>query len=69
VSGRAECICANADKRQAALDQVRAAACAQAVHAGADPAAVTVVQVEEQPLTYLPDPAIRIRVKAAGPAG
>ena len=70
VSGHAECICSNhPDKRQAALDEVRASACAQAVHAGADPVAVTVVQVEEVPLTYLSDPAIRIRAKAAGPAG
>jgi N-methylhydantoinase A/oxoprolinase/acetone carboxylase beta subunit len=70
ASGQAECICANhPEKRQAALDEVRASACAQAVHAGADPAAVAVVQVEEVPLTYLADPAIRIRVKAAGPAG
>lgn len=70
VSGHAECICSNRpDKRQAALDEVRGSACAQAVHAGADPAAVIVVHVEEVPLTYLSDPAIRIRVKAAGPAG
>jgi N-methylhydantoinase A/oxoprolinase/acetone carboxylase beta subunit len=70
VSGRAECICPNQpEKRHAALDEVRASACAEAVYAGADPAAVTVVQVEEQPLTYLSDPAIRIRVKAAGPPG
>jgi hypothetical protein len=70
VSGHAECISSNhPGKRQAALDEMRASACAQAVHAGADPAAVTVVQVQEVPLTYLSDPAIRIRVKAAGPAG
>ncbi|MEA2349419.1 MAG: hypothetical protein QOG86_360 [Thermoleophilaceae bacterium] len=70
VSGRAETICSSRpDKRQAALDELRASACAQAVYAGADPLAVTVVQVEEQPLTYLADPAVRIRVKAAGPAG
>jgi N-methylhydantoinase A/oxoprolinase/acetone carboxylase beta subunit len=68
VSGQAECICSNhPGKREAALDKVRAAACAQAAYAGADPAAVTVVRVEEQPLTYLPDPAIWIRVKAVGP--
>jgi pimeloyl-ACP methyl ester carboxylesterase len=70
VSGHAECISSNhPDRKRAALDEVRASACAQAVHAGADPATVTVVQVEEVPLTYLSDPAIRIRVKAAGPAG
>jgi N-methylhydantoinase A/oxoprolinase/acetone carboxylase beta subunit len=70
VSGHAECICSNhPEKRQAALDEVRSSACAQAVHAGADPAAVTVVQVEEVPLTYLSDPAIRIRARAEGPGG
>jgi N-methylhydantoinase A/oxoprolinase/acetone carboxylase beta subunit len=70
VSAHAECICSSRpDRRLAALDDVRATACAQAVHAGADPAAVAVVQVEEVPLTYLSPPAIRIRVKAAGPAG
>jgi N-methylhydantoinase A/oxoprolinase/acetone carboxylase beta subunit len=70
VSGHAECICSNhPGKRKAAFEEVRAAAFEQAVHAGADPAALTVVQVEEVPLTYLSDPAIRIRVKAAGPGG
>jgi N-methylhydantoinase A/oxoprolinase/acetone carboxylase beta subunit len=68
VSGHAECICSgDPDKRKAALEEVRASACARAVRAGADPTAVTVVQIEEVPLTYMADPAIRIRVKAAGP--
>jgi N-methylhydantoinase A/oxoprolinase/acetone carboxylase beta subunit len=70
VSAHAECICSSRpDRRLTALDDVRAAACAHAVHAGADPAAVAVVQVQEVPLTYLSEPAIRIRVRAAGPAG
>ncbi|MEA2398936.1 MAG: hypothetical protein QOK25_2492 [Thermoleophilaceae bacterium] len=70
VSGHAESIRSNhPDKRQAALAEVRESALAQAVHAGADPAAVAIVSVEVVPLTYLADPAIRIRVKAAGPAG
>jgi hypothetical protein len=70
VSGHAECICSNhPDKRRAALEEVRASARARAVQAGADPVAVTVLRVEEVPLTYLSDPAIRIRVTAAGPAG
>jgi N-methylhydantoinase A/oxoprolinase/acetone carboxylase beta subunit len=56
-------------KWQAALDAARISACARAVHAGADPATVTVVHVEEVPLAYLSEPAIRIRVRAAGPAG
>jgi N-methylhydantoinase A/oxoprolinase/acetone carboxylase beta subunit len=68
VSGQADRICpSRPDKRAAALAEARAAAIAMAVHAGADPAAVEVVEVEEIPLTYLVDPAIRIRVKAAGP--
>jgi N-methylhydantoinase A/oxoprolinase/acetone carboxylase beta subunit len=70
VSAHAECICSSRpDRRLAALDDVRASACAQAVHAGADPTAVSVVQVQEVPLNYLAEPAIRIRAKAAGPAG
>jgi hypothetical protein len=69
VSAHAECICpSRPDRRLAALADVRASACAQAVHAGADAAAVAVVQVQEVPLTYLSEPAIRIRVRAAGPA-
>jgi hypothetical protein len=39
----------------------------RAVAAGASPGAVDVVEVEEIPLTYLTNPAVRIRVKAAGP--
>ena len=40
---------------------------ARAIHAGADPDRVAVVEVAEIPLAYMLDPAIRIRVKAAGP--
>jgi hypothetical protein len=49
------------------MEEARVAAFARAVHAGADPARVEVVEVVEIPLSYLLDPAIRIRVKAAGP--
>jgi hypothetical protein len=70
VSGHAECICSsNPARRRAALDEVRASACARAVNAGAGPGAVAVMRVEEVPLSYLADPAIRIRVNAAGPPG
>jgi N-methylhydantoinase A/oxoprolinase/acetone carboxylase beta subunit len=70
VSGHAECICSShPDQREAALDELRASACAQAVHAGADPAEVTVVRVDEGPLTHLAGPVVRIRVRAAGPGG
>jgi N-methylhydantoinase A/oxoprolinase/acetone carboxylase beta subunit len=68
VSGQADRICPNRpDKRSQALEEARAAACARAIHAGADPDRVEVVEVDEVPLTYLLDPAVRIRVRAAGP--
>jgi N-methylhydantoinase A/oxoprolinase/acetone carboxylase beta subunit len=70
VSGRAERICADRpDARRRTLLEVRAAAFERAVHAGADPDGVEVVEVEEVPLTYLADPAVRLRVTAVGPAG
>ena len=50
-----------------AVEQLAARAKAAAVAAGADPTRVEVVDVEETPLTYLMEPAARIRVKAAGP--
>jgi N-methylhydantoinase A/oxoprolinase/acetone carboxylase beta subunit len=68
VSGQADRICPNRpDRRRVAIDDACDAAFARAVEAGADPAAVEVVEVEEIPLTYLVDPAVRIRVRAAGP--
>jgi hypothetical protein len=70
VSGQADRICPNRpDLRRRALEEVRAMAFSRAVHAGADPKAVEIVELEEIPLTYLVDPAVRIRVKAAGPRG
>jgi N-methylhydantoinase A/oxoprolinase/acetone carboxylase beta subunit len=53
--------------RQAALEEVSEEACARAIAAGASPRNVDVVEVEEIPLAYLTNPAVRIRVKAAGP--
>jgi N-methylhydantoinase A/oxoprolinase/acetone carboxylase beta subunit len=52
--------------RDAALAAARDEAIAKAVAAGADPATVQVVEVEEVPLTYLPSNAVRVRVKAVG---
>jgi len=53
--------------RRQAIDEAQAEACDQAVRAGADPEAVEIVEMEELPLAYLTNPAVRIRVKAAGP--
>lgn len=41
----------------------------QAIRAGADPNRLEVVDIEEIPLAYLTNPALRVRVKAAGPLG
>ena len=52
--------------RHQALGQAKQQAIDEAVTAGAVPASVHVVEVEEVPLTYLPSNATRIRVKAVG---
>lgn len=52
--------------RAEALTEARADAVGRAVAAGADPATVQIVDVEDIPLTYLPGNATRIRVKAVG---
>lgn len=54
--GHAEAVAAIAERARAA-----------AVAAGADPHHTVTVDVEETPLSYLMEPAARIRVKAAGP--
>jgi N-methylhydantoinase A/oxoprolinase/acetone carboxylase beta subunit len=68
VSGQFARICLNRpDIRRAVLHEVRAEALARAVDAGAHPDTVAVVEVDETPLTYLVQPTVRIRVRAAGP--
>jgi hypothetical protein len=57
------------DGRRAAVEAACEEARIQAVRAGADPASIEIVEVEEIPLAYLTNPASRIRVKAAGPLG
>ena len=52
--------------RDAVIEDVKNAAKAEAVKAGADEATVEVVELEEIPLAYLPSNAIRFRVKAVG---
>jgi N-methylhydantoinase A/oxoprolinase/acetone carboxylase beta subunit len=52
--------------RKEALDQARHEATDKAVAAGAQRDSVSVVDVEEIPLTYLPSNAVRVRVKAVG---
>ena len=53
--------------RQAAIEEASDEARERAVRAGADADHVEIVEIEEVPLAYLTNPAVRIRVKAAGP--
>lgn len=52
--------------RVEALENARSEAMDRAIVAGADPATVEVVDIEEVPLAYLPSNAVRIRMKAVG---
>jgi N-methylhydantoinase A/oxoprolinase/acetone carboxylase beta subunit len=68
VGGSAERICAGRpDLLRAAVDELTAEAFDRAVQAGASPEHLRVAGIEEVPLAYLRDPAVRIRVRAAGP--
>jgi N-methylhydantoinase A/oxoprolinase/acetone carboxylase beta subunit len=53
--------------REAAIAEASQEAIERAVSAGAARESVEVVEIEEVPLAYLTDPAVRIRVKAGGP--
>ena len=53
--------------RDAAISEASQEAIERAVSAGAARESVEVVEIEEVPLAYLTDPAVRIRVKAGGP--
>ncbi len=52
--------------REEALEIARNMAKDEAVRAGADPATVEIIDIQEVPLAYLPGNATRIRVRAAG---
>jgi N-methylhydantoinase A/oxoprolinase/acetone carboxylase beta subunit len=69
ASGRWEAIVPAGAGRTEALDEAKSVACRRAIQAGADPEHVEVVELTEVPLSYLPEPAIRVQVKAAGPLG
>ena len=53
-------------RRDAVLDEAKQEAVQRATAAGADPASITVVDVDEVPIAYLPGGATRIRVRAVG---
>jgi N-methylhydantoinase A/oxoprolinase/acetone carboxylase beta subunit len=68
VSGQVERIARfGVGGRSTAVAEAAEGARQQAVRAGADPERTEIVDIEEVPLAYLTDPAVRIRAKAAGP--
>jgi N-methylhydantoinase A/oxoprolinase/acetone carboxylase beta subunit len=52
--------------RDAAIARARELAEAQAANAGADPRTLTMVEVEDLPLAYLPGNSLRVRVRVVG---
>ncbi|HMF93719.1 MAG TPA: hydantoinase/oxoprolinase family protein [Vicinamibacterales bacterium] len=52
--------------REAAIERATALARERAVGAGADPAALTIIDVDDLPLAYLPGDARRVRVRVVG---
>lgn len=52
--------------RNEALGEARRLAEAKAVKAGADPATLAVVEVEDLPLAYLPGNSLRVRLRVVG---
>jgi N-methylhydantoinase A/oxoprolinase/acetone carboxylase beta subunit len=67
VSGETDRVFAyEATGREQALETAKAEALQRAVEAGADPATLEVLDLEELPLAYMPGGAVRIRVKVAG---
>jgi N-methylhydantoinase A/oxoprolinase/acetone carboxylase beta subunit len=53
--------------REKTLELAKNIAIEEAIKAGADPEKITIVDIEDVPLAYLPGNATRVRVKAAGP--
>ncbi len=52
--------------REQVIEEVKTAAMAEAVKAGADETTLEIVELEEIPLAYLPSNAVRFRVKVVG---
>jgi N-methylhydantoinase A/oxoprolinase/acetone carboxylase beta subunit len=67
ASGRWEEVVPTGPQRAERLEHARDQARRRAVQAGADARRVEIVEMVEVPLSYLPQPAARVTVKAAGP--
>jgi N-methylhydantoinase A/oxoprolinase/acetone carboxylase beta subunit len=67
VSGETDRVFAyDATGRDDAMQTARTEARERAIEAGADPATIEILDIEEVPLAYMPGGAVRIRVKVAG---
>ncbi|WP_283138088.1 hydantoinase/oxoprolinase family protein [Rhizohabitans arisaemae] len=69
VSGSCETIAPAGNGRREAVEAAAETARRRAVQAGADPSSVEIVEMSEIPLSYLPEPSLRVQIKAAGPLG
>jgi hypothetical protein len=69
VSGRWDTVVPIGKDRRLAIDDACEFAISRAIQAGADPGRVEIVEISETPIGYLPQPATRLRVRAAGPLG
>jgi N-methylhydantoinase A/oxoprolinase/acetone carboxylase beta subunit len=69
VSGRWDAIVPTGAGHDEAIQHACDIAISRAVEAGAQPGKVEIVELNEVPLSYLPQPSIRVNVKAAGPLG
>jgi hypothetical protein len=67
VSGEVDQVFTGVDRDDAIAD-ASAIARERAVDAGADPATLDVVEVEDLPLAYVPGGALRVRVRVVGDA-
>ncbi|NQV97362.1 MAG: hydantoinase/oxoprolinase family protein [Acidimicrobiaceae bacterium] len=54
------------DNRNQAIEQIRHETIARCISAGAIPQSVSIIEIEEVPLAYLPSNSIRIRMRAVG---
>jgi hypothetical protein len=68
VAGQADLVADVGEDREGAMRRTVEVASDRAREAGADPARLSIVWVDEIPLAYLDRPMSRLRAKVAGPA-
>ncbi|WAM12085.1 hydantoinase/oxoprolinase family protein [Rhodococcus sp. JS3073] len=69
VSSRWDTVIPSGHDRRQAISEASDIATSRAIQAGADPSRVDIIEITETPVGYLPQPATRLRVRAAGPLG